>query len=494
MTRDGTLVACALCIAGCGDVDMPPPAALDATVLDGGHDAASDRSSPEVATVPVDVVDDAAAGCERPCDVTETCRDGRCVALPAWPRRLGGAGDDEARAVAVDARGNVYVAGTFHDVVDPGRGLLRAQGDASDAYVASFTAEGSARWARRFGGDGDDDATAVGIADDGAVYVAGAYEGTVDFGALHTAAGMHDVFVVSLDAASGATRWSRVYGAAGDDRAGGLAVAGARLALAVTSPDARSGDLLLAALDATGATRWTRRYGADASVTAEGAALTPEGELVVAGDFVGTAGLSAALLRSAGGRDVFVLRVGADGAPRWSRRLGGATDDHAAAVSVDGRGAVHVVGAFDGLADYGGPLLQSAGAHDAFAATLDADGTPRWARRFGGDDDDAAYAVASTADGALALAGSFTRFVDDGRALLRGAGQTDGFVTWLSVDGAAMGGARFGGVERDEVRAVAAAPDGSVYAAGSFRARADVGMLSLRAAGGADAFAANVAR
>jgi len=102
-----------------------------------------------------------------------------------WTRQFGTSTDDEARSVAADASGNVYVAGAT---------LGALEGDStggSDAFVRSYGNDGALRWTRQFGTSFNDIAFGVATDANGGVYLTGQ-----TFGALEGAsAGGFDAFV-----------------------------------------------------------------------------------------------------------------------------------------------------------------------------------------------------------------------------------------------------------------------------------------------------------
>lgn len=92
---------------------------------------------------------------------------------------LGGSGDDAARALlhlALDPSGNVYVTGSTNSTDFPVANALQPQygGGLSDAFVASYTADGAQlRYATYLGGAGLDDGSGIIVAADGTAYTTG---------------------------------------------------------------------------------------------------------------------------------------------------------------------------------------------------------------------------------------------------------------------------------------------------------------------------------
>src|SRR5690349_13597868 len=89
----------------------------------------------------------------------------------------------EPHAVAVDADGNVFVAGELSFGVDFGGGPLLGGGlSGSDAFLVSYTAAGKHRWSKRFGGSGYDRFIGLGVDAEGIVYATGELTPGADLG------------------------------------------------------------------------------------------------------------------------------------------------------------------------------------------------------------------------------------------------------------------------------------------------------------------------
>jgi hypothetical protein len=138
----------------------------------------------------------------------------------------GGAGGyARADALAINSAGAIFVTGGFDGTVDflAGAGTDNHSSNGSrDAFLTRYDSAGSYNWTVTWGGTGYEFGNQVAIDSANAVYIAGQFEGTVDFnpGSVfdnHTSQGMADIFVSKLDSA-GNFVWARTLGSTGEDR------------------------------------------------------------------------------------------------------------------------------------------------------------------------------------------------------------------------------------------------------------------------------------
>lgn len=142
----------------------------------------------------------------------------------AWAQRYGGSGDDRLHDLAVTATGEVTLAGSS------GLGRFAFGADefdvagSSDGWIARAAADGSPRWSRRVGGDGEDRVLSLFANDRGGMAV-GRFDLTVALGgASFTSRGVADAWRASFDDA-GAIRGVAQYGGEGPDVATAVAAA-----------------------------------------------------------------------------------------------------------------------------------------------------------------------------------------------------------------------------------------------------------------------------
>ncbi|GAG36948.1 unnamed protein product, partial [marine sediment metagenome] len=112
---------------------------------------------------------------------------------PTWLRFWGGDEDDRGYGVAIDARGNVYVAGSTRSF---GTG-------ASDVFLLKYTPEGEILWKKTWGESEDDGAVGLALDARGNMYVAGS---TVSVGT-----GTEDAFLLKYTP-EGELLWERTWG------------------------------------------------------------------------------------------------------------------------------------------------------------------------------------------------------------------------------------------------------------------------------------------
>ncbi|MCS6885345.1 MAG: SBBP repeat-containing protein [Acidobacteriota bacterium] len=104
--------------------------------------------------------------------LTKISADGRSISFSTY---LGGTGEEEATAVAIDTKGDVYVAGSTNSIEFPvsSNAFQKEPRGFRDIFVAKFTSSGSRSYATYIGGFANDLATAIKVDSLGRAYVVG---------------------------------------------------------------------------------------------------------------------------------------------------------------------------------------------------------------------------------------------------------------------------------------------------------------------------------
>jgi len=252
-------------------------------------------------------------------------------------------------------------------------------------------------------------------------------------------------------------------------------------------------DVFVAKVNADGTFAWAVQAGGTGYDFGRGIAALPDGSAIITGSFTGSADFGIPMLTSAGGNDAFVAKVNADGTFAWAVRGGGSGDVIAHAVSALADGSSFITGEFVGAAQFGVASIGSVGGSaDMFVARVNADGTFAWATQGGGSSAEVGYGVDALDDGSAVVTGFLMGTAQFGATPLTSAGQWDVVVAKVNANGTFAWATRAGGSGYDIAYGVAALTDGSAIITGQFDGSADFGTTSLTGAGDRDVFAAKV--
>lgn len=371
----------------------------------------------------------------------------------AGPGLLGS--NNIATAAGVTGDGGALVAGELDGSMDFGQGPLDSAGS-NDAFVAKFdAATGAVRWAKRFGDAESQQAAAVAGDAAGNAYVAIKLYGHIDLGGVPVdSAGGSDVVVAQLKP-NGTPGWVLHLGDVGYDEPSALAVApngeitvagtfeGAMSVDGFTLTSDGSPDIFVIRLDATGLPLWAAQTIGGGYPQVAGVALDPQGNAVVAGGFNGDLSIGgSSAIADSGTDDAFVMTLdGQSGSLRWLRSFGGGGEDRATGVAVDASGGVALAGTFAQSVMFGGETLITPAEESFFLARLDEVGDVQTATQhgsgFGGTD---RIRVAIDSQDNLVLAGYFAGTLTFGGETFTsngtGFGMVDLFLAKLDPTGA----------------------------------------------------------
>ena len=410
-----------------------------------------------------------------------------------WNAFLGGSGDDEDRALAVDGSGNVYVAGFSNATWGS---PLRTFSGPHDAFVAKLDSDGNLIWNTFLGGGGDDEGFGLAVDASGNVYVSGF--STETWGSpLHAFNGGDiDAFVAKLDS-SGNLTWNTFLGGSDDDQGSAVRVDGGGNVYVVGSSGAtwgspvrafsgRSADAFAAKLDPSGNLTWNTFLGSSDTDLGAALAVDVSGNIYVAGRSFATWG-SPVRAFTGGPEDSFAAKLDPSGNLTWNTFLGGGGDDESTGLAVDVSGNVYVTGF--STATWDSPVRAYSGDYDGFAARLDSNGTLTWNTFLGGGGTDIGYAPAVDVSGNVYVAGFSTATWDSPVRDFSG-GSADAFAAKLDSSGGLIWNTFLGSSGEDEGFSVAVDTSSNVYVAGRSSATWDSPVRSF--SGGYDAFVAKL--
>ena len=313
---------------------------------------------------------------------------------------------DDAQSVVVDKNGNYYVAGSFSTEASVATELIEALDPGStDMFIAKFNTIGILQWVKVFGSTTyDEGAPYIAVDSLGAVYVAGGFGGTAEFGTRKAiSGGKMDAFVAKMSA-NGDFIWVQGWGSTENDMATAVSVSpnGDRIYVSGTfignvsfgnatyESFANKMDFFVRAFDANGGARWTKRIGYSGDDRIIASTTQTDGKLVLTGAISQTTTFDTQTI-SANGEfesDFFISRITKDGAIELLKRYGGTFEDAGKAVYTDAKGAIFVTGYYDSTTTVEGFIEEAVGGRDGFVTRIKSNGDVDWYRSFGGEYDD----------------------------------------------------------------------------------------------------------
>ncbi len=332
-----------------------------------------------------------------------------------WAKKMGGVFNERGLSIAVDPYGNIYTTGYFEGTTDfdPGVGTFNLSSAGDDIFISKLDASGNFMWAKKMGGSGDDWGYSITTDTSGNVYTTGVFKETADFdpgaGIFNlTSAGTNDIFILKLDA-SGNFIWAKSMGGLSQDisysittdATGNVYSTGFFQGTADFDPgvgvfnlgSAGGVDIFISKLDASGNFVWAKKIGGTLSDQGKSITLDTNGNVYITGSFEGTAdfnpGAGTFNLTSAGGWDIFILKLDTSGNFMWAKNMGGTNHAIGFSITLDNSGNIYTTGYFRGTADFdpgaGTFNLTSVGISPMiFVSKLDTSGNFVWAKNMGG--------------------------------------------------------------------------------------------------------------
>jgi hypothetical protein len=341
-----------------------------------------------------------------------------------WARTYGGLGNDIAYSVCETSDG-CYVAVGYTSSFGSGP---------QDVYVIKTASNGDTLWTKTWGGGSWDGGHYVCETSDSG-YIIAAY--TESFGA-----GGKDVYLIKIDA-NGVEQWTKTYGTGNQDVAYSVcetADSGYIVVGYINGPsDWVKGDLWILKTDPSGDTLWTKMYGGAGEDYGVSIRETADSGYVIAG-------INSSV--SAGGKDVWLVKIDAQGDTVWTKVYGGSLEDVGYGVNVCSDSGYIVTGYINGTGQW------TAG--DLWLLKTDVSGDTMWTKIYGSAGEDFAFDAFPTADGGYIMGGE-TGF---------GAGLKDVWLIKTNAIGDTVWTKTYGGTNNDVCLALSLTADGGYILAG----------------------------
>lgn len=397
---------------------------------------------------------------------------------------------------------------------------IRSDGEVHDIFFAKYNTDGGFVWVNRVGGKYSEYANALALDAKGNVYMTGCFEGTADFDPgektvkLNTNA-IQTLFVAQYDAETAAYKQAFAVGYRYDaslskiksiaiDKAQNILIAGYfegavnfnPQGTSILTSSGRWSDIFIAKYDSNGTFLWVKQMGEEYKDVCNGMDLDAQGNIFITGYFEGSSyfgNVGQHRLASAGDKDIFLAKYNPHGELVWVRQFGGSGDDQGLDVKVDVGGNPIVVGSFEGKVNFNPFANEVLDADKSlFVAKYSSEGHLVWVNKPEGRNGlDRGASLALDLAGNAYLTGFFegvASFERSNSTTLKSAGGDDAFLAKYSNMGQLLWVKRMGGNKNDRGTDVAVSDDGNVYVTGRFSGNAAFGSNTHSAIGAEDAF------
>jgi hypothetical protein len=359
-------------------------------------------------------------------------------------------GYNKGSAIAVDALGDVYIAGTFGGIVDfdPGSAVYNLSG--GGAFILKLNALGDFVYAKQITSSQSIDIRGMLTDPTGNVLVTGSFNGSLDFlpsigtATLNTS-GQDDIFILKLDAFGNYFWGKQIGGTMSDisssielDVTGNIYLSGSFKGVVDFDPGfgvmnmvSNGGlDCFILKLNSGGNFLWVKQFGGILSDDEVNTVKTDiHGNVYSSGYFgnttvdfnpnAGVFNLTAINQFGAGCLDAFIMKMDSTGSFLWAKQIGGPHCENAQSMCLDTAGNVYTTGFFGDPCDFDpGPsyyALPFTWTPGQFISKLDKNGSFLWAKNIDGISSPGGALAASIKvdlSGSLYLTGSFKGQVD----------------------------------------------------------------------------------
>ena len=376
-----------------------------------------------------------------------------------WISQIGSTGAESPKDVYTDELGNIFVTGSFSDVVNVDGNIIVSTGE-QDAFVAKYLPGGSIDWIKNIGwGPGIDRGSNISINDAGDIYIVGFFNDTLIFGTDSLFANNYtNGFIVKLDnngdyisslhfsATNNNTKLNSIAIASDN----GNLVSGLFLDTLIfpnndTLFSQGNEDFVIFKLTNSDNIEWIRQVGGTGSDIGFDAKSDEYGSIYVVGQIAGTvqvdstdkATFDASPLTTNGGIDIFTAKYNKQGRLLWKKNIGGSGTDIGLGLDHN-QNLIHFGGYFTDTIIINQDTINTTGPadYDAFYAVVNTDGNYITMEQIRGDNVDRVQSAVYDNAGAEYIGGLFRStelYVGDDTLVNANPGVRDGFLAkWQS--------------------------------------------------------------
>jgi len=372
-----------------------------------------------------------------------------------WSISVGGLENDILESITIDNTGNIIIIGYFEGSVDFDPGINEYFLNSIDEeafFILKLNSNGEFIWAKSL--DSPNIYTykySISIDNNEDLIISGSFEGTVDFdfgsGVFNaTSNGETDMFILKINA-NGEFIWVKTIGGDSNENStslvinnnGEILITGKFYSEIVDFDPGNNvtnlfnnefKSIFILKLDLNGNFIWAKSIestGINTDVFS--IASDAVGNSFITGGFQNTIdfdpGSGIFNLTANGGKDIYILKLDADGNYSWAQAIGSTgEDEHARSITTDNMGNILITGKFMETVDFDSSSsvanLTVNGYKDCFILKLTTNGDFIWVRSVGGPGFDAGTSIATDFEGNILVSGSFksTADLDPGQGII----------------------------------------------------------------------------
>ncbi len=344
--------------------------------------------------------------------------------IKLWNTTWGGSLMDDGRHVAIDASGNVYVAGFTYSFT---AGL-------ADFALVKFAPDGTKLWNTTWGGGLEDQGRGVAVDPSGNVYISGYTNSFSEGGA--------DLALIKYTS-DGTKLWNTTWGGPLDEFGQGILVdsSGNIFISGITTSFSVGGwDVALLKFDSSGNKLWNTSWGGADQDSGRDVVMDSSGNFYVSGS---TASFGA------GGNDFSLVKFDSNGVPLWNVTWGGTGTEFGWGVAIDTSGNVYTSGYTTGF---------GAGGYDIALVKFDSNGNILWNTTWGGGSADYSRDIAIDTCGNVIVPGYTSSF---------SVGSYDIALIKYASNGTQLWNTTWGDVGLEEIWGIAVDSSGNAFLSGN---------------------------
>ncbi len=308
----------------------------------------------------------------------------------AWINHYGGQFADNAQHIVTDNNGNIFVCGQFTDSIMVYNNLYVSNG-LFDGLLIKSDSTGISYWVKQFKGPKDDQLMRMAWFSSSQLIIAGTFSDSLDLGDYKVYShGFDDVFIASINPATGNTNWIKTAGSQnGYEFVGGLSCNRREIFCAINYsgpcyiesdiyPCTGTYDFLVARMDSSGSVEHVTSYHGVGINLSSALAVDSSGRAVICGKFDSMLQADTTHVFSNGMFDIFYLSQRRDGALDWIRTSGGASTEVANAINIGHDQDVYMGCWMQDTLTFQDTIMIPDPSGEIFVVKLDYEGNKQW--------------------------------------------------------------------------------------------------------------------